>query len=111
MADDFDAFNEQVETEPGIEQKETSTSEESEDSRFETTVSDVSVVGEDNDHLKVSAEAEEGAKVEYEMDTDEAGRVMSVLDISDARELKEQTVLVWEDEDGSSHLDFEGSQA
>ena len=111
MADDFEAFNEQVETEPGIGEKESHASEEPEDPRFETTVSEVSVIGEENDRLKLRAETDKGANVEYEMDLDEAGRVMSVLDISDAQDLEGQTVLAWEDDNGEDHLEFEGSSA
>lgn len=106
MPDEFDAFNEQVETEPEMD-GETNTREETGDGPHETQVSDVAVVGNDNDRLRVSAETSDGTQVDQELDADEAGRAMSLLGVSDARELDGQPVLVWEDEDGSSRLEFE----
>lgn len=109
MSDDFDAFNEQVETEPGADEREPDGASQGGTSRFETEVREVAVVGENNDRLRASAENPEGTQVDYEMDSTEAGRVMSLLDIADARELEGKPVLVWEDEDGEEHLDFEAA--
>ncbi len=115
MSDGFDAFNEQVksETEPELaekpdpdEVKEGSDREEEGSSSHEVSVSDVEVVGDDNDRLRVSAETDEGTQVTRELPTDEAGKIMSFLGITDARNLEGETAIVWEDESGS-RLEFE----
>ncbi|MFC7154511.1 hypothetical protein ACFQPA_03455 [Halomarina halobia] len=106
MAGDFDAFNEQVETDPDTE-KVPSRSEEPEDTGYDGQVSDVAVVGDNDDRLKITAESSEGGRVDRELDTEEAGRLMSQLDIEDVREFEGQPVLVWKDDDGTPHLEFD----
>ncbi|WP_129113497.1 hypothetical protein [Halegenticoccus tardaugens] len=106
MTDDFDAFNEQVETNPQTEDPPSDRGE-IPSTRFEAQVTDVEVVGEDDDRLKVSAETPEEKRADRELDVDEAGRIMSQLDITDARALDGQPVFVWEDDGGSTHLEFD----
>ncbi len=70
-------------------------------------MSDVAVVGDENDRLKISAETREGTQVEEELSVAEVGRAMSQLGITDARDLEGQPALAWEEDDGSTHLEFE----
>ena len=117
MSDAFEAFNDQVESEiepevvedtPGDnEPADPHRGENTESSGHETPLSDVEVVGDSNDRLRVSAEAPDGPRVDRELTTDEAGKVMSFLDLTDARDLEGQRVVVWEDESGESHLEFQ----
>lgn len=117
MSDAFDAFNEQMKTEaePDLSKKPdadeakagSDRGEQIEDSSYETQVGGLEVIGENNDRLRVSAETEDGTRVDREISTDRAGKIMSFLGVTDARNLEEQTVIVWEDETGESHLEFQ----
>jgi hypothetical protein len=117
MSEAFDAFNEQVktDTEPELTEKPTGDQakegsdrgEQIEDSSYETQPRDIEVVGENDDRLRVSAETEDGTQVDREISTDRAGKIMSFLGVTDARNLEDQTVIVWEDETGESHLEFQ----
>jgi hypothetical protein len=95
MTDAFDTFNEQVETESETD-GESPTQETQENDPHETQANEIAVVGDNNDRLRISAETSDGTQVEQEMTSEEVGRAMSFLGISDARDLENQPVLVWE---------------
>jgi hypothetical protein len=117
MSDEFETFNEQVEShiEPEVvqdtarddEAPDPGRGEETGSSGHETQLDEVEVVGDDNDRLRISAEPPEGPRVDRELPTDEAGKILSFLNLTDARDLEGQTVVIWEDESGESHLEFQ----
>lgn len=105
MPDEFDAFNEQIKSELETDEK-TRTQTETENTPPETWVRDVTVIGENDDCLKISAETAEGT-VETEVSLAEAEHAMSHLGISDARDLEGQPVFIRKDDSGVSYLEFE----
>lgn len=110
MSDDFDAFNDRIDVAEDAGGDTTEGGDVDTEDAHDTEIEDVSVVGDDADRLEISAEGPDGSDVSYEMDADEAERVMNLLGVTDARDLKGQPALVWEDDDGT-HIDFESQTA